>query len=512
MTQSRTLASLSTAFLFTTAVLAQSGTLDPSFSGDGIQILQPGTVHDVGNEVLALGDTTLLVCGTTKVGAVNSAFVVHLLQDGSVDASWGTSSGYTFLTVGLEAYLYDMALGADGSIYLCGLTYITYAQSEVLLVKLLADGTPDPGFGTNGVIHTLIGSGDAQANGIAIDANDKIVLGGSAGPFGAYDALIMRCNADGTPDATFSGDGIQTATAITGEDLLLDVAILADGSIVGAGYADISFNMKAVLVRVDANGDLVNAFDGDGVMIPSYSVTLDRAFGILSEGQQFYVCGGLNASASNEDAYLAKHNDDGTLVSGFGTGGIATMDVNEEDVALDIARQTDGRLVISGTTGQFGFFVPRDFLVARLTDAGAPDVTFDTDGVVTTSIQPDFDDANGVAIQPDGKIVVAGFTAGLDNDLVIARYLVDAGTSGIADPAQGSADLLLFPNPATDRLFLSGPMDRASRCLIIDAMGRVVMDGLAPTRPIDVSPLASGPYQLLLVNGATIQRAGFVKQ
>src|SRR5262245_61801997 len=110
--------------LIASTAMAQPGTLDPSFNGTGIQILQPGPVHDVGNDVIALDDTTTLVCGVTQQAGVWTVFVVRLLQDGSVDPAWGTSAGYTFVPVGLEAYAYDMVQATDGSIYLCGTTYI----------------------------------------------------------------------------------------------------------------------------------------------------------------------------------------------------------------------------------------------------------------------------------------------------------------------------------------------------------------------------------------------------
>lgn len=105
---------LSAAFLCGSAC-AQSGTLDPSFGNAGIATFQPGSLHDVANDVIALGDNTSLICGVARVGDRNSIFIAHLLKDGSLDQAFGTDKGYTFFTIGEEAYGYAMA--RDGQRY-----------------------------------------------------------------------------------------------------------------------------------------------------------------------------------------------------------------------------------------------------------------------------------------------------------------------------------------------------------------------------------------------------------
>lgn len=506
-------AALTCSALLSTALLAQAGTLDPSFANGGIQQLAPGTLHDVAHDVVALPDTTSLICGVAQINGTNAMFVAHLLQDGSLDPGFGTSAGYTFFNYGEEAYAYAMGLGADGSIYLGGLAYPTFAQSTVVLAHTDASGMPDMAFGTGGVVSTPVGTLDAEAKGLVIQADGKIVLGGSvvnAGNF-ARDILFLRYNPDGTLDNTFSGDGIQVAAAYASEDLLNDIALLDDGSIVGAGYADIIGDMKTVLARVDANGDFVTGFGGDGVIIPGFSVTQDRAFGIMAAGQRFLVTGSFMDVPGNDDIYVASFNDDGTLDQTFGQQGVVTTDVDVNEVGLDLAKGTDGGIIACGTTGQAGFGVPRDFIVMRFTAEGAPDPGFGTDGHVVTSIDVDFDDANAVAVQPDGKILAAGFTAGFsdltDNDVAVVRYLVD-GPNSVPVHAGIAGDLTVYPDPASyGYVRLKGAALRAGTSIdVLDAAGRVVFRNAmtGAVNGIAVDGLDAGRYQVRCTNASGV--------
>lgn len=496
-------------FLVAAPLLAQPGTLDPSFGTAGIKVLQPGAFHDVIHDVIALDDTTSLICGVAQNAGLNALFIGHLLQDGSLDPAFGTSSGYTFVNVGQEAYGYAMALADDGSIYATGLAYPTFAQSVVILAHFSSSGVPDASFGTGGVVQTPIGTLDSEAKGMVVQDDGKIVVGGSvvSDVTFARDILFVRYNTDGTLDTSFNGDGIAVASAYSSEDLLNDIAILADGSIVGAGYADITGFMKTVLARVDASGTFVSAFGGDGVLVPGFSVAQDRAFGILADGQQFLVTGSFMDDPNNDDTYLARFNSDGTLDAGFGTAGIWIIDSDNFEVGLDACRQPNGAYVVAGTSGTPGFGTPRDFLVARCSASGAPDASFGTNGVVVTSIQADFDDANAVTVQPDGKILAAGFTSGFsigsDNDAAVVRYLGD-NANVIGEQSGPFVELGLAPNPATGPyLQMSGTDTALPLVRFFDASGRSVLSARADASGrIDIGGLKAGTYRVHCTDGA----------
>jgi uncharacterized delta-60 repeat protein len=119
-------------------------------------------------------------------------------------------------------------------------------------------------------------------------------------------------------------------------------------------------------------------------------------------------------------AIAASANTPGTLVATFGTNGIVTVNVGPgNDFGFGIAVQPDDKIVVAGQTGG------TDFAVVRLTPQGALDPTFSGDGKLTTDLGG-VDGAADVALQPDGKIVVAGSSnVGGNSQFAVARYHAD---------------------------------------------------------------------------------------
>ena len=119
------------------------------------------------------------------------------------------------------------------------------------------------------------------------------------------------------------------------------------------------------------------------------------------------VTAGRRAFNGGIDFALTRHDANGNLDTGFGTGGIVTTDLGTPtDEAFDMAAHPDGGFVVVGRTDATGS--NRDFGVVRYKADGNPDTGFGGDGIVTTDFAGQADQANAVAVQPDGKIVVAG--------------------------------------------------------------------------------------------------------
>lgn len=483
---------------------SQSGTLDPTYGNAGISILQPGDFHDVTHDVIALDDNTSLICGVARVDGRNSILIAHLLEDGSLDAGFGTNAGYTFFTIGEEAYGYAMGRDSQGNIYVTGIAYPTFAQAVVPLVKTDASGMPDASFGDNGVITFALSDSEAEARGLAIIPGDRIMLGGSLIDAGFdRDAFIMRVMPDGTPDATFGDNGVAVNTSHEGEDLITCLTVMENGNTVGAGYADESFVMKTFLFMVDGFGFPENGFGTSGQLLPAIGTGNHAAWGITASGTTMCLTGWAD-SPSGTDLVVASIRSDGFFNPAFSTDGIHTLDVNPIDNGLDIKQYVNGDFIVCGTTGEPGFGTPRDFIVARFTSAGDAVMSFGTNGATVTSIQADFDDANALAIQPDGKLLLAGFTAGFstggDNDVAVARYNVD-WTLG-AD-SQMSFSTAVHPNPSTgDLITVKHSGNAAAQVVLLDALGRearsfqiIQPDSHAN---LSVAGLAGGRYTLRL--------------
>jgi uncharacterized delta-60 repeat protein len=169
------------------------------------------------------------------------------------------------------------------------------------------------------------------------------------------------------------------------------------------------------------------------------------------------VIGGATLSTDNGflDYAVVRLMSDGSVDDGFGTAGTTIIDfTGSDDVATSIAVQPDGKILLAGTsekgTEPFDF----DFSLARLNPDGSPDVTFDDDGLVTLDLGGDDDIIFGMILLTSGEIVVAGTTNTNDDyDAVFARFT----STGMLDATFGSGliagTVVVDTNGSQDNLF-----------------------------------------------------------
>src|SRR5438094_959933 len=219
---------------------------------------------------------------------------------------------------------------------------------------------------------------------------------------------------------------------------------------------------------VDAGpGDLAPSFGTGGRVLTDFGGGDGaRALALQADGR-IVVAGSSSAGAFGSDFALARYNSNGSLDPSFGTGGRVLTDFGGDDEARALALQDDGKIVVAGGAG--GMFVAagfsaagggQDFALARYNSDGGLDLSFGTGGRVLTDFGGD-DEAAALALQADGKIVVAGFS--------------DAGGFALAALARYN------PNGAVDASFGSGRQVLAAlgvaRALALEAAGRVGVAG-----------------------------------
>lgn len=147
-------------------------------------------------------------------------------------------------------------------------------------------------------------------------------------------------------------------------------------------------------------------------------LTIRRSVAIQSDGKIIAV--GFTTS----DFAIARYNADGTLDMSFDGDGKVTTDFGgTTDQAFSVALQPDGRIIVAGLRITNG--PADDFVVARYNVDGSLDATFDGDGKVATDIGNNFNWAFSVAVQPDGKLVAAGFSTSTSRDFALVRYNSD---------------------------------------------------------------------------------------
>ena len=295
-------------------------------------------------------------------------------------------------------------------------------------MALAGAGDLDLSFGVNGKVTMDISARGDEASGVALQTDGKIVtVARSTGDF-----TVVRYNQDGTLDTSFGSGGIASADLGSPFDETFDVAIQSDGKIVAVGHTgSIDFG----LARFNTDGSLDITFDGDGKVTTVFG-SLDEAFAVAIQPDGKIVAIGhtLIQPPGTADFALARYNPNGSLDTTFGNGGKVTTDFGGEDRGDGVLIQPDGKIVVAGGSGvdsNTGFL--SDFALARYNVDGSLDLSFGSAGKVFTDFGPNpfntftNDRALDVALQEDGKIIAVGVGA---ERIALARY----NTDGTLDP------------------------------------------------------------------------------
>ena len=203
-----------------------------------------------------------------------------------------------------------------------------------------------------------------------------------------------------------------------------------------------------------------------------------------------------------------------SLDNSFDTDGIVTTSVGSgDDEAYDLAIQSDGKILVVGGSSNGSNY---DFGLARYNINGSLDNTFDTDGKVTTSIGTAFDHAYSVAIQSDGKIVVAGQSQnGANFNIALARYN-NTSTIGINETDNQSTEIKVYPNPTCNNLTIEfGQAAKNFNVKIISLTGQILFENFYQSSSkidIDTKQLASGMYMAYLKDDESSTYIKFIKE
>ena len=330
------------------------GTVDNSFGASGKVVTSMGIGDDGINAILVQSDKKIVVVGnadTTTSGFFKIA-LARYDSAGVLDPTFGVGGKVRTAIGTVNDRGNAAALQADGKIVVAG-RYTSAAGGsdfrDIVVLRYNTDGTLDAGFGTGGKVITFIGSKADEANCVVIQPDGKILVSGYTENT-TYDIALIRLNADGTPDPAF-GTGGKVLTAIgTGEDGSLQIRLQGDGKIVMAGHTDVGGgDMDWALLRYNGDGSLDGTFGTGGKTITSFGTGFDVPLGCIVAGDGRIFLSGWAEGASNFDFAMALYTSTGILDNTFGIGGKLTLPIGSgDDMAFGSALQGDGKIVITG--------------------------------------------------------------------------------------------------------------------------------------------------------------------
>lgn len=535
------------------------GSLDQTFGGTGQVIVSPvsGDSFDNCQAVGVQSTGKTVFCGVSGNWSNFEATVGRLNVDGTLDLSFGTNGLFIHNNTLGGDFMYDIEILSDNKILICGATSLSAANTQWAVWRLLPDGSLDASFANGGVFQWDIEGGEDYARELIILNNGYLVVGGSmpAG-FSNERIVLTQLDVNGNVNSGFGQSAGYTMLALANQEDVVarGAAILPNGNVfvVGSSYSMMDNMDHAMIAVFSSNGVPVTSVDNDGVWIdPAYG----RYYHAAYQNGHVLACG--NRDGSEYNFMIAAHMADGSLDNTFGSGGYAIVDNDNIDVLYDIALQSDGKILSCGTTGAGGFGGARDFCVMRFNADGTTDNTFGTNGLVVTAMAAGFEDANGLALTNDFKVICGGFVQQTNNDFAFARYhlgdvvLVDGCTDAsacnynpnannndgscyfVGDPCDDgnmatfndvynsncecagsvtSIDELnndqywMYPNPVKDVVYFKN----ANKGLVViyNQMGSKVLEANLTESKLNLESLSPGLYQVV-VNGVA---AALVKE
>ena len=304
-------------------------------------------------------------------------------------------------------------------------------------------GQLDKTFGNNGIVSTSVDK-QSMAFSVAIQKDGKIIAAGKSWNGHNNDFALVRYNSDGTLDNSFGINAKVILPVGLDEDIANSVALQSNGKIVVGGYFYLNDGLTPLfaLTRLNSNGTLDNTFGTNGFATTKI-VESSKSFSIAIQNDDKIIATGyyFETGGVGEGFALVRYNSDGTLDNNFGTNGIVITQIsNDYDEAQSVAIQTDGKIIVGGFSGYF--FVgsyDTDFVLARYNSNGTLDNTFGIKGIVVFDIS-DRDFLNSIAVQKDGKILAAGnYRNGDHVDFAIFKF----NSNGTLDNTFGANGFVL---------------------------------------------------------------------
>jgi uncharacterized delta-60 repeat protein len=449
---------------------AASGHLDPLFAPDGFVTTDFHGLNDEANGVIVQSDGTIVAVGSaykqTSQGGSSSFALALSDANGMIQKR---------ITTGNPDIPHAMLAQPGGKILVVGTS-----NHHLTLARRAQDGSIDTSFGSNGIATAIFGSSttDESGNAIALQSDGKIVVAGRS----STDIAVARFTSDGRLDTSFSFDG-KVTTSVGLNDSGNALVIQADGKILVVGTT-FTFATKHsfALVRYTSTGSIDTTFGNAGVVITDGG----SANAVVSQTNGDIVVLG---TSDDYDVVLARYSSEGIVRFSFGTNGVQTIDFGGYDYGKAITNAPDNTILIAGYSNAA---TSRTGILARLSNDGILDTTFADDGKMIGLPGQ----IKAIAFQADGKIVAAGSDAAGVTDFAIARYTAN----GALDTTFGGGILRSIPGLAnTMALQPDGKIIIAGNTLV-----RYTVDGTLDTTFGNGGQVAFFPFMV----STTSQSAG----
>lgn len=409
----------------------------------------------------------LIICGFC-------AAVWSFGQAGNTDGSFGSNGIATTSFGPIQAHGRSMVIQSDGKIIMAGYRS-NGALNEFAISRYNTDGTADFSFDTDGKNTATFGiSTENEAYAVALQNDGKAVVGGYTHSGSKDIFAIARFNTDGSIDNSFGSGGKIVTPVRNDKDYIRALAIQTDGKIIAGGSSFGATGDDFALVRYNTDGSVDESFGESGKLIHVIGKEAnDIIHTIIIQPDNKILVAGTKKSTSQLNLVLARYNSNGSVDTEFGTNGISLLAAEGEAYSA-ATLLSDGKIILTGSNGNA-------FMIARFLGNGMPDLSFGKDGKAFNSFGAT-SQSTAILTQPDGKIVVGGYTdAGITWDMAIARFLPgglpdnDFGIEGRRTLNVNGNDFVYTMQRSGQRIYLGGVSNQVVFSVVAFQTGSIIL-------------------------------------
>lgn len=371
----RILAALALLLLVPAAASARAGDPDRTFGRQGTVTLKATAADAVGGAVKVISGNRILAGGA----AAGQFVVVRLRPTGTLDSRFGTGGQVVPALPGTTLDgVRALSVFRDGRIVAAGTLRLTDGTTRFVAFRLLPTGEIDPSFGA-GFGYVLAGPPGAELGAMVMDANGNITLGGSrAGNI----PIVVRLLADGSPDLTFGANATVDGAVLGVGGRVTGLLVKADGTTTFTlgGFPNQDYPAAFSILRVNVNGVPDPTWGGDGIVYVPLGPGTAPGIGATAirqgpKGTTLVAGTDLTAAGTPRGAVI-RLLADGNLDTRFGGHGVARIARAGREIRIKaMVRDSSGRILLAGS-GQ-----PPEGLIMRLRASGRRDTTFGNNGV-----------------------------------------------------------------------------------------------------------------------------------
>ncbi len=394
-------------------------------------------------------------------------------QPGTLDATWASAS-----PIGAGKVMVDVAGGVDTAHAVLlqpdgRIVLSGTCGAQSCLARFLPGGTLDTTFNGTGKVTTTLAGSYADMRGAALQPDGKIVVAGNCTVASVYEFCVARYLSSGALDTSFGSAGY-VSSVITANNVAQTAVLQPDGKILVAGSCAGTVNQDFCVVRYLGNGQFDSAFGAAGKAIFTVGTSTDTAYAMLLQPDGKIVVVGGCAAGSQGYFCVARLLPNGSLDNSFNfSGRVLTPAGTGSSGARAVALQPDGRLVLAGDCENGTFDV---ICIMRLLANGDVDTSFSGDGQLVRSFGSGIDRASSIHVLPDARILVVGHcvTGGGTVDFCGGR--VD--TNGVTDDSFGSSGSFATALSIRDDVVYASLMQPDGKLVVAGSCGGNSVNGM----------------------------------